>query len=236
VDTTVIPFMTDEQLQRYVPKYGDMLAVRHFVNSRSKGEKSDERNCSSKDSVIQRLRKKLRMDKGSSSCDDNEVNKRNQEGSSLIPGSPHPYGRVPRLKGNSNAVKETRSIQLGWIETNCGIRKQVKPKYGGGVRKVTVDKKFKVNDLLKLAQHMFFPNGVSKKGNVNDFNCSLCDFKEQEISESSTVEDMFNAAKMNTLRCDIFTTCIGVSFDVTSLSSDDSLPDLFTTVLRRSMP
>ena len=58
-----------------------------------------------------------------------------------------------RLKGNKNAAKKTRRLELGWIHEG----RQVRKKNGGGTRNIDVLKTATKKDLIKNCKEMFFP-------------------------------------------------------------------------------
>ena len=120
--------------------------------------------------------------------------------------------------GNVNAAKKSRTIEIGWLnyeETN-GIFKQVRMRSGGGTRKITADKNSSKDDIIGLALSLFFPNGISKKGEVDDFEHALCDFKETEIKDG-TLAELYESSRMRPLRVYLRTKRKKVS----DVSSDD---------------
>ena len=93
---------------------------------------------------------------------------------------------------------------------------------GGGVRKVSVGKDCKDDQLLSLATNLFFPNGMSKLGQLCEFSCKMLDFCQQPLKPDMTVGEMYSETKLPMLRFHLHT----APTDATYLSDDDSLPDL----------
>ena len=61
-----------------------------------------------------------------------------------------------KLRGNKNAHKINRKIELGWMHDD----KHIRTNNGGGSRKIELHRQSKKADILKEA---FFPNGESRK-------------------------------------------------------------------------
>jgi len=129
-----------------------------------------------------------------------------------------------RQPPNRNACKPTRVVELCWINVTKGVGKKVKPADGGGVRKVSIAKHCKGDELLSVATNLFFPNGLSKFGRLCEFNCRMLDFCEQPVKALQTIAEMYNETKLGVLRFYLHTT------DVTYVSDDESLPDLLNMV------
>ncbi|XP_078332256.1 uncharacterized protein LOC144625415 [Crassostrea virginica] len=105
-----------------------------------------------------------------------------------------------RQFGNRNAVKNTRYIELGWIHQTHLRTKQVRSRTGGGTRKICLRKDSTKHDILQEALRLFFPNGESPKGKVNEFQTDLWDFSERVVKESMTIQEMYDETKMPMLR------------------------------------
>jgi len=199
--------MTDEQLKVYIPRYGDRLAVRHFCSSGNAASGSnDDSHKKRKSSVLDRLRKKLCIPPPA-----------NDSGCGA-------FTTHTRQLANRNACKPTRVIEVCWINVTEGVGKKVKTADGGGVRKVSVAKNCKHAQLLSVATNLFFPNGMSKLGRLCEFSCRILDFCEEPLKEDMTVADMYNETKLSMMRFHLQTAAAAT--DVTSVSDDDSLPDL----------
>lgn len=108
----------------------------------------------------------------------------------------------------TQSVKKTRIVEIGWVCSQEGSKTytQVRSKFGGGTRRVSVSKEAKCSELLKKAEELFFPNGVSTKGFLSEFNCELLDFKSHSFNMEFTVQQMYEISAMSTLRFYLATT------------------------------
>ena len=137
-------------------------------------------------------------------------------------GSP---GRM-HLRGNANAAKETRRIELGWMDYENSTKnyKQVRKQNGGGTRHVEVSKTAQIATILKLGQDLFFPDGVSKKGPIKDFNFTVNDFREFSMGDSN-VGQLYSETKVKMLRLYLCTTQINLEEDSPSCNNvNDDIP------------
>lgn len=109
---------------------------------------------------------------------------------------------------NIQCSKKTRIVEIGWVCSQQGskVYTQVRTKYGGGTRRISVSKEAKCSELLERAKELFFPNGVSTKGLLSEFNCELLDFKSHSFSMELTVQQMYEISAMSTLRFYLATT------------------------------
>lgn len=224
--------MDDNQLKVYIPQYGDRLALRFWISQNSSTNTVvDEASCSSvgkrKETVIERLRKKLRLDQYGhqqsfdvdATCSSPEVG----------------LGRVPRGKSNSNAVKGERLIEICWTNVECdGLRRTIKTKEGGGVRKLPVPTSSASDDLCSLAIDLFFPNQISKLGKKEEFEYKICTFTQEVMRVNVTVGDMYKTSKLPILRFYLQTTAksfkssfhVPATITSSDQSDDDFLPDI----------
>ncbi|KAJ8314769.1 hypothetical protein KUTeg_006919 [Tegillarca granosa] len=110
------------------------------------------------------------------------------------------------LIGNTNAAKSTRLVELGWLDFDEKDKcyKQVKTKSGGGTRSVKVDKEANMDDILTLCQEKFFPNGMSKRGIISEFEITLRDFQQCEVSDRS-IGQMYEKTGIRMLRFYLYT-------------------------------
>ena len=105
--------MSDDELSRYLPRWGDCIAVRAFARQLSSG--SDERGVCESD-VGEKLRNTLQ-------------HKRNMRGNRAT------------AFGNKRA-EEKRRVEFGWKACDgSGRYHQVRAKNGGGTRHCAIDKK-----------------------------------------------------------------------------------------------
>lgn len=211
--------MTDDQLKDFIPIYGDRLALKFFLNKHvNKTTDIDSGRSKRKESVLDRLRKKLKLDGRAVSTDDDKDSLENNLQTSTVK-------VVSKLNENTNAWKDSRIIRLGLISVKKkGCGKQVKLKEGGGIRNMNVKKSTSILDLKEMAKDLFFQNGVSKIGSLSEFDFSIIDFQENTVLDNCTVEDMYNSAKLTTLRCYLRATSKSVRVEtITTLSLPEFL-------------
>lgn len=165
--------MTDTELATYLPIHGNRLRLRQLLKSEHGGKKKK---------LLQILQEKLDKAKSKSKREILEEEE------------------MRRQYGNKNAYKDSRYIELGWIHKTHLRAKQVRSRTGGGTRKVCVKKDSTKQDILQEAIKLFFPNGESPKGKVNDFDIDLWDFSERIVENSVTLQQMYENTKMPMLR------------------------------------
>ena len=94
----------------------------------------------------------------------------------------------PRLVGNRNAAKKTRTIEVGW--THNGV--VMGAKKGGTARKFCIRKGATGEGIIEAAVSYFFPGGKSKKGlRASACKFRICDFSHEELEPEQTVEDVY---------------------------------------------
>jgi hypothetical protein len=170
--------MTDEQLEMYLPRFGDRIAT---VNYCRRTLRQPEKR---KQSVLERLRKKLRH-------------------RSSPPDSPDES--LPSTS-SLNAQKSTRKIELGWKNYNevQGKYIQMRKSKGGGTRNLSISKSATKHDILHKATELFFPEGqimIGKtKYDLAEYDIDLWDFKEVKMLEDITVGDIYDSTKLPMLR------------------------------------
>lgn len=196
IDKYVIQAMNNEQLGHYLPLEGDRIAVKTFCKHLSKDSKIEDR----KTSLLNSLRRKLMM---------------KEAGEEEIP------LKKSHLSGNKNAKKFTRKIELGWInfDTISKTFKQVRTKNGGGTRKIDIDKNADVNTIKAIATDLFFRDGKSKLGTVENFHIDVRDYSEEIMINSETVGELYEKTGINLLRFFLATT---VKEDKTPSQNDHS--------------
>ena len=109
-------------------------------------------------------------------------------------------GKRPQMRGNANASKSTRKLQIGLKEnTEDGI-KTVRGINGGGTREDEVPKIMTMTDLTQKAKGLFFPNGRSPVGDASRFTFCMMDMYNMRIEDSQTVEEEYIRTKTKLLR------------------------------------
>lgn len=194
--------MTEDELAKYIVRYGDRLAVRAFFRQRLAACET------TKSTALQRLRDKIQK-RGSTSANDG--------------------GLLSKLSGigNKHASKETRRLEIGWINFHKGEFHQVRTRHGGGTRHVTVKKNTSVEELMRIGKDLFFPKGVSSKGPAASYTFEMRDFSQTTIPFSITVNELYEQSKLRMLRLYICTMEKDLvnSPQVSSDSSSDFAPD-----------
>ncbi|XP_060759907.1 uncharacterized protein LOC132870292 [Neoarius graeffei] len=195
IDVSVILLMSDDNLAKYIPHYGDRLVVLAFCRKQQSTDgntdrKSHDGNTDRKRHLLERLRSKL--------C------------------NPNPYPiEIKKSKisqkfiGNTNAKKKERKVQLGWMMYNEKDKefKQVRQSKGGGTRDEKVDRLTTVEELKVKAENLFFPDGKANlfKLKLNDVHCTVRDTSHRILDPECTVEDLYEATKVKLLRLYLFT-------------------------------
>ncbi|XP_033752673.1 uncharacterized protein LOC117336293 [Pecten maximus] len=182
IDEAVVSTMTVDQLNKYIPRYGDCLAAIAFSKKQltssgiCESETSKGRRMSLRDRLMAKLQGKKGLDE-------------------------HTRRSVPQ-EGNRNAKKHTKKIELGWLHSygSCNILKQVRSPSGGGTRTIDIDVNSTVSELLNTAIALFFPNGKSKKGNENDFNFYIANQTQEKQEGSLTIKQIYESTKLKILR------------------------------------
>ncbi|XP_071127559.1 uncharacterized protein [Mytilus edulis] len=135
-----------------------------------------------------------------------------------------------KLKGNDNAKKQERKIEIGWFDYDyrSSEYRQVRTLNGGGVRYINAPKTWMQDDILQHGKKVFFLNGKSKRGNVTDFQFEVRNFMGGRMDNDCTIGDLYTLTGSKLLRFYIYskklpTTVVGCS-EMES-PSDDSLPD-----------
>ncbi|CAG9819138.1 unnamed protein product [Phaedon cochleariae] len=171
IDGESLLSMEEDDLKKHIPKCGDRIAILNFCKRTAR---------SNKQSLIEKLKSKMESkEKGS---------KRK---------------RPQKFNEQQHTKKPTRSIEIGWLcadKTNKDY-KQVRAKFGGGTRRISISKNFKCSDILIIAKELFFPDGVSPKGSLSLFDCELLDFKSHALCEDLTVQEMYDLTAVKTMRC-----------------------------------
>ena len=138
-----------------------------------------------KQKLLKRLRDKLKLKRGRSSSDEEVDDNPARSGKNI---------------GNQNAKKTTRKVEIGWLDYNQDKQKyqQVRLPQGGGTRRLSAKKSNSPSEMLKIAQDLFFPAGVSSKEKLSRYESKLFDNRHQEVND--TVEEIYNSTKMPTVR------------------------------------
>lgn len=181
IDATVLDYMDDETLARYIPTYGDRIAARRFGLQHSGATAKTKE--SAKHSILEELKKKMGIAVSEDENNNQETSTRRQ--------------KRHYAKHNNFAEKKTRKVELGWIHEG----KQVRKRKGGGTRTLDVPKESKKVDILQYAKDLFFPNGKNKLGKFETFSHDIVDYQEETIFDDAiTVGELYVVLRMGVLR------------------------------------
>lgn len=197
IDREVIQLMEDADLAKYLPSYGDRIALLNLCRHQAPSSKR-------KQGLFQKLREKLKLRK--------ERNKDEEEPET----SNKPRGR---------ARPSTRNIEIGWVHNDNEVTKQVRAKQGGGTRKALINIQAGYDDILKEGKALFFPSGNSSKGQESDFEFDVWDFKQNPLPKDLSVGMIYNTVKLPILRFYIATRQKAVLIEESSDESDQASYD-----------
>lgn len=188
--------MTEDELGKYIIRYGDRLAVRAFCRQRLA-------TCETTTStVLQRIRDRM------------------QKGTSTFANSGGSSNKLVGI-GNKHATKETRRLEIGWLHFHQGEFHQVRTRHGGGTRHLTIKKSTSVEELMKIGKELFFPKGISSKGPAENYTFEIRDFSQTEIPVNLTVNELYEQSKLRMLRLYVYTKEVESSPQVSSHSFSD---------------
>ncbi|KAK1897575.1 UDP-N-acetylmuramoyl-L-alanyl-D-glutamate--26-diaminopimelate ligase [Dissostichus eleginoides] len=102
--------------------------------------------------------------------------------------------------GNKHASKDTRRVEIGWLNFEKGKYYQVRTRHGGGTRHMSVQKTMTMEELLDIGKALFFPNGKSAKGPLKDFKFDVRDFSHCPVPLENTVQQLYDQTKLRMLR------------------------------------
>ena len=187
--------MSDQELKTWIPKMGDRLALKQF------SKKQEECVPDKKKSLMDTLRKKLKLKTNKRPKLQNSSPDESEE--EILP----QLGRKEKLMGNKNALKAKRKIELGWQHNDGKGYVEVRTKQGGGTRKFSVSKDAVKNDILEEAKARFFPDGLSTKGRIENFDLDIRkNYQGDLIEENVTVEEYYKLTGLPLLRFYMFST------------------------------
>ncbi|KAB0800572.1 hypothetical protein PPYR_06312 [Photinus pyralis] len=175
ISEEVINMMSDTELKTFLPAYGHRKLVREFCLMRAPSTSKQE---ASKQSLLEKIRSQIF--RGNKNDEESVVH--------------------TKKKIKYNSEKSTRNIEMGWLHEDGNKIVQVRSKKGGGTRKLTVEKSAMKQELIEAAQKVFFPNGFSPKGNIEDFDFDLLDFKHNEYPPDISISQILNSTKVKVLR------------------------------------
>ena len=177
VDKAILSIMTDKQMANYLSSYGDRVATLSFCRQ--------NRTSTNKEELLQRLKEKIgsRKKKSKAATQSSMDNEKMQNSGE-----------------KASRTKPTRMVEIGWLDFSVNGYHQVRARNGGGTRHMPLDKTTTMEEILQLAKGLFFPNGNSTKGPIEDFTFSVSDFKRKLLCPHVTVGEMYEQTKLKLLR------------------------------------
>ena len=206
MDFSAVTTATDDQLRELgVLRRGDLLSLQGFVKQKLKGENRDEKK-----------RKLLDLLKGKGKPKKKKAEDKTGTGS----------GATCSSKGKETSQ---RKIHLGWLHFDPSQKRSVSVRLlkGGGTRTVSVEVNSNVQDLVKIGQSIFFPNGESFFGNIAEMRFSVGNFKCQEIVKNLTLSKYIDDNALSRDRVRLYLMTKSDKKQCESLESDDDLPPVF---------
>ena len=127
-----------------------------------------------------------------------------------------PSYKSQALIGNKNAKKLMRILELGWLNFNYEVRqyKQVRYKRGGGTRKILTECTSMMDDLMKVAKGLFFPEGMSVEGKEEVRAFETGGFDGCVVDFHMTVEELYTCLMAVMLRVYVMTTSVEVDLSL----------------------
>ncbi len=190
--------MTDGELGQYITRYGDRLALKAFCRQRAVTNENRAGMETVRSALLWNLRHRLEERENSAIT--------NRE----------------RGAGNRFAVKVTRRVEMGWLNFERGTYHQIRARNGGGTRHLSVQKSTTMGELLQTGKDLFFPNGHSPKGPVEDFEFDIRDYSHNVVSPEVTVAQLHEESKLRMLR--VYTCSKAKHLVLISDESSDSEP------------
>jgi len=194
--------MSDEQLKDAgIQFYGDRVALKAHASCEVQDNAQEKDTAkSSAASLLERIKNKL--GNTSKKCEKKMTN----------------------LKGNMNARKVQRRVELGWIMKYENKTKQVRAKTGGGTRHMKVNSDSTVEELKQIALNLFFTNGSSSTwGNVEKYVISMTDFDTTPITdETTTLQELYERSKSKIQRLYLCTSKKAATDTDNSNDNDDT--------------
>ncbi|XP_061755685.1 uncharacterized protein LOC133552492 [Nerophis ophidion] len=135
--------------------------------------------------------------------------------------------------GQKNAAKITRRVEMGWLHFESGMYHQVRTRKGGGTRNLSVQKSVTMGELLEtVGKCLFFANGHSSKGLIEDFEFDICDYSHSPVPREVTVGQLYEQTKLKMLR--VYTATKSNNILLLSDESSDMEPTQKTPLKARS--
>ena len=178
MDFVAVEQASDDILQSLgITKKDDILSLRGYCTRKFK-QPSDFTRKEAQDKMKRKLLTELLNQKNKKTkkvCSDNDPNLETKSET-----------------GNKKGVK-TRRIQMGWLhyDQQQGRDISMRLKRGGGTREVDVPLNADVHQILKIAKHVFLPQGNTTVGPLTDMEICLANFHCEEVPEFNAEGECF---------------------------------------------
>lgn len=144
-----------------------------------KGERDAQRQT-----LLQKLRRKMGIDKVPEDPDQEEPDATQM----------HPKAY---MRNNKVVVRKTRKVELYLYMRESSNARKMEEEQG----ELIFLKMQKKADVLSVAKELFFTNGSSKKGKLEDFSFDILDYQEDAVLDADiTVGELYSLLKMGMLR------------------------------------
>ena len=199
-------------------KKGDILSLRGFcqgkLEAKVNAERKDTRDDTKRKLLAELFGQKQKKIKRSQ---DREVGRKRKD---------PPKGNV-----------KTRRIQIGWLHFDDQLGRFVAMRLnrGGGTREVDVSLCADVNEMIHIAQEIFFPDGRCTFGALSEMDVALANFKCDKLENSTsdgeplTLQRYIDACKATRIRLYIQTKRLNSgkekNQDVKSVQKEEELDD-----------
>uniref|UniRef100_A0AAV2M5A2 C2H2-type domain-containing protein n=1 Tax=Knipowitschia caucasica TaxID=637954 RepID=A0AAV2M5A2_KNICA len=169
LDKNVVPSMTNQDLEQYIPKVEDGEAAVSFCRKRA---------------MLPLFAPRAKV------------------GYKRLRDKAHPFSRRLHGMGNTNAKRQIKRIELGWMSFDEDEEryKQVRTKNGGGTLPLSIDVGNTMEDIKALAESLFFPDGVSKRNQrLADYSTHI-ESSQVHVDMTDTVAQAYDKLKGKILR------------------------------------
>ena len=141
--------------------------------------------------------------------------------------------RSSYMQGNLHARKTVRQVIVSWHHDVRGVLKEVRAKSGGGPRKHEIDITGTFGDLQDCAVKVYFQNGISKFGKLDDFVFKICGIDSIVMSPTESIGQYLSYSKVTKLRFNLVSSPrVSVTSTITPeiLSSDEDFVQVLSPV------
>ena len=183
--------MSDDELKKFIPHYGDRVAVRMWAYSSGENELKGDTESGDNSALLERLRKKIAERKNKRLRSSGSASARESKHVHLNPSDDDfvPNVSLKRLHKIQSGLKTEMRMELGWInfDNKSKLFHQVRiNNNGGGIRYASFPADTTVDEILLKAKVLFFPDGLSSKGSIDDFYCDIRDYNHRPVSDNNS--------------------------------------------------